>query len=98
MALLNVLRLPPLKQYGEALCSAGGLPVKLRHQVIDGAVLQPFARIGVKAFKGVEAFDPKLRHRLPDAERGDAVHYLRLETFDLAPDRGNEIVHVHPPP
>src|SRR3712207_4532764 len=98
MAIFYVLALPPFKQNREALTFPHGFPVKLRRQVINCSVLQPFFSVGVKFAVSIKACDVFLRKRLPDAKRRNAIHYVWFYSLDFAPDSLNKIIDVCPPP
>jgi hypothetical protein len=93
-----ILRFPPVEQNGKRLSFSGCFPVKLRREIINRSVLQPFARIGVKLGVSVKSGDVFFGNRLPDAERRNAVENFRFYSLYFAPDRFDKIVDVFSAP
>src|SRR6266513_975788 len=87
-----------MQQHGEALLLWLYGPIELRREVIQPAVRQPFARVGIEFGVRVVACDLRRISRPPDAKRADAEFHPRFGGFDGFIHATDEGVDVLAPP
>src|SRR6478752_7328852 len=91
----RALLAPPVEEGGETLFLRRVRPVKLRREVVDPAVLQPFAGVAGQLLEAVDARLDAGRHAgPPDAERTDADADPGFLAFDGAVKVADEAIHI----
>src|SRR5438034_8541783 len=98
MAALDVFSGPPLKQRGETGLLWFITPIELRRQIIHPALAEPFSRIRINHFVGIQPLDLRGMTGTPDPERGNAKLAPGFEPSDGLANPHDQQVHVLAPP